>query len=477
MATRLRHLLQRMLRGRYAWALLPALVVGALALNNHQYYDLFLGYDMPQHFMNVHIIMQTGGLPTPENNPRDNYEAHQAPIYYILAAWVLIVGKPFFGDPMLHLMPAVLCALSLLWLALLAHVIEHVLRRVHGLVKALTLAVIMLMPMHIMARAMFGNDLPELMLGTLAAVALWRIVRSGRTHERGAWLRAAALCGLAVAFKNNGLVLAGTYLALAAALALRTRLRGYARHARGILRAAAWGVPLLLLPFAVNYLQTSRFLDDPIGAMGVRPPAQPRNQINHVRFLLSFDATLVLLPLAYEHGQRGYWSLHYVTLHSDYYNHWNTVAYRAWDVNALTAMPHRFPAPIARVNDLLLLQWLALPVTGVMGFGLLYAVYRCAFKWRYATRDGSLLLLLFTLVAHAAQIVRYLRYPYVEAVVIHARYLGFWWFFVFLFGIYALARVLRGRAIAQGFVVGIGACLLLAYCFIALRAFWLPPLW
>ncbi|MFN8371774.1 MAG: hypothetical protein U0694_02710 [Anaerolineae bacterium] len=466
-------LVQRLRRWRYAWAIAPVLLLGLLALNNHLYYNIFYGYDMPQHFLNVHVIRTTGSPPTPDNNPPDNYEAHQAPLFYILATWVLILSDPFVGDGMLYFMPVALLLLDVLWIGMMTHLIEHFLRRVHPLFKALTLLVVMLLPMHVMARAMFGNDLPVLMFGTLAAFALWRLAR-GRTLERGAWLRAAALCGFAVAFKNNGIVLFGSYLALAGFVVVHNLTRRHWRRTLRVFGYAALGLPLMLVPFLVNNYQTMQFLDDPIGAMGIIPTI-PDTPPDHVGFLLRFDPTLFLSPFAYKYGYRGYWSLEYVTLHSDYYNHWSSDAYNTWDANLLTAMPHRFAMPIARYNDLLLLQFLAVPVTFVMVFAVVHAAYRCLLHWRGAIRDGSALVLLFTVAAHAAQIVRYLSYPYVDAVVIHARYIGFLWFFLFIVGIYWLAKLLRSNRGWYGAVVGAGAALMAAYSFIALRAMWLPP--
>ncbi len=460
---------------RYAWAIVPVCIVGALSINTYLYYNLFYGYDMPQHFINAYVIRTTGSPPTPEYNPYDNYEAHQAPLYYILAAWVFIVGDPIVGDSMQRLMPFVLFALSMGWLLIMTNIIEQVLRHVHPLFKALTLLVIMLLPMHVMARGMFSNDLPVLIFGTLACMALWRLGRTGREKDLGAWLRAAALCGFTVAFKNNGVVLFGAYAALMCVIMLHKALWRRWNDVLTVGKYAALGIPLMLVPFLVNTYQTMRFLEDPFGAMGVRP-VMPSEPPDHLRFLLNFDPTLFLSPIAYKSGRAGYWSLQYVTLHSDYYNHWNSDAYLSWDYKLLTAVPHRFPMPITRYNDLQLLQYLAVPVTFIMVFGFVYACYRCVFRWRYAVRDGSVVVVIVTLVAHAAQMMRYLAYPYVDAVVIHARYIGFLWFFLFIAGIYGLHKVLRGNRGWRGVVAGAGAALLAAYCFVALRAMWLPPI-
>jgi hypothetical protein len=465
--------LQWLRHWRYTWAIVPVLIVSVLSINNHLYYNIFYGYDMPQHFLNAHIIRTTGGTVTPETNFPNGYEASQAPLFYIFSAWILVIGDPIVGDSMRGLMPVILLLISFIWLGIMVNLVERFLKRLNPLVKAITFTLMMLFPMHVMIRVMYSNDFPVLIFGMLAIMSMWRMVRTRREYELGAWLRSAALIGFAIMFKLNGIILMATYLGLAYFIAFHDVWR------RGnavwkVLIYSLVGLPLMVIPFVVNNYHNARFSDDPMGVYGVQE--RYVDMSIQLKFLTSFDFTLFQSPFAYLHGHRGYWSLEYVTLHSDYYNHWNSDAYLDSSYNnLLTSMAHRFPMPISRYTDLQLLQFLAVPVTFVMVFAFVYALYRCIFRWRYAVRDGSALVVMFTVACHSAQMIRYLRYPDVFAVIIHARFLSFLWLFLFIVGIYWLAKLGSHRGwfgtIASGMLVLFGA-----YCFIAFRAMWLPPI-
>ncbi len=452
--------------------LLPLLIVGALQVNNHLYYDLHISYDMPQHLDNTYSIMRTGQMPQPPLTPYQ-YEAHQAPLFYVFSAWILLAGEQVSPDPFREYMPAVLFVLAMLWSLIVILAIRQGLRRLPPLLRGLVATVVLVFPMNTRMTVMYGNDVPVVLFATLGIFTLWFMCRSNRLTDRTLWVRAAALCGLAGAFKVNGIVPIGVYgvmLMLVGGIAL-WRQGGQIRW-RSTLIVGAVSL-LMMIPISLNLLNTVYYIGNPVGAT---TPQRPMWEVVGTNFFTSFDTSIFDMPFAFGNGERSYWSLQYVTLHSDYYNHWNSRAYESYPAELMMPMPHRVPMPIAHVADGKQLQFLAVPITGLMLFGWGYAVYRVMRFPRRAMLDGSVVVVVFAVVAQAAQWIRFSGHAEIRAAVIHARYQGFLYGFLFMVGVLTLYRLLAQRGKIARQLIWLLAGVLLAYIFIAVRFMWLPPL-
>jgi hypothetical protein len=228
----------------------------------------------------------------------------------------------------------------------------------------------------------------------------------------------------------------------------------------------------MLVPWAFNSWHTTLYTGNPIGAT-----TEPRSMFGTVplSFFLSFDGRIFEHPFAFEAGSASYWTLQYVTMHSDYYNHWNSTAYDSLPPEARIDIGHRQPMPRERYALAQALQTLAVPVTGLMLLGLLYSAYRVVFRTRNAVRDGSLLVVLLFVVAQAAQLVRFGAYADVRSVLIHARYLAFLYIILLVAGMLAWWRLVGWRRTVVAWLGNVLiAAVLLAYAVVAYALLWLP---
>lgn len=457
---------------RYRWVILPLALITALLVNNRLYYDIFDGYDMPPHFNNVYSLMTTGQMPVPGASIYD-YEAHQAPFYYVLAAVTTKLAEPYFKESFQQFTVPLLLPVALGWVLILTWFVQRVMRHMPAVLKGSVLCVIALFPANVTSMIMFGNDLPVIMFGGWAAFSMWVMLRSGKQDRLGWWLWLAFLSSIAILFKTNGAILAATYGALAGYIVIAYCRKRYWRKAWKIVINASIGLPLMIIPLAYNMWHTSRYIDDPFGTLG---ETSPLSAYWYWEFFYRFDDTIFIKPWAYGPGEKSYWSMQYVTLHNDYYNHWNSSAYDSWPDNTLAWNLHRAPTPIDRYNLAIILQAVAAPVTLLIVFGFFYSLYRCLFKRRYALRDGSILVVLFTLVTQGAQILRFLHNPNVRAVVVHARYMGFLYPFLFVVGVTWFWRLTtRGAPAGKMLLAGLLAVTFLTYAFMAFKLMWLPP--
>jgi 4-amino-4-deoxy-L-arabinose transferase-like glycosyltransferase len=164
-----------------------------------------------------------------------SYEAFQPPLYYYAAAPVRVVaGGGITGVRALRLlgMALLLAAAWALWLLT---------REIAGPedaegVYALALVVLMF-PASVVRTVTVSNAAPELLLGTLTALALWR----GRERESGRWLLCAgALCAVGVATRLTFL----PFLPVLAVVALAgARRSGWRRAAIALALPAVFLAP------------------------------------------------------------------------------------------------------------------------------------------------------------------------------------------------------------------------------------------
>lgn len=452
--------------------LIPFVIVGTLHLNNARYYDLKLGYDMPQHLNNTLTLMQTGQMPPPPLTSR-TYEAHQAPIFYELSALILHIANIVVeGDSFTQVMPIILWVLGMLWVVLVAVFVIRSFRQILLPLRILMICVILLFPSNTIMSVMYTNDLPVTIFGSLSIWLLWLMCRTNRLTSKKLWFWSAIWAGLAMLFKLSGIIIVGTYSALAIYIVLSLLWHKHFTKARQVIVAASIGLPLMMTPWIINTRHATRYIDNIVGAT-----TESRYLWDAVTpsFFLSFDSDFFSMPFAYQSGSQSYWSLQFLTLHNDYYNHWNSITYKNYPAHQLVTVPHRDPMPFTRLTDAITLQYLALPITLIMVFGVGVSIYRIIIHNRFALRDGSVLVIIYIGVAQAAQFIRFAASPDIRAVLIHARYLGFIYSLAFLVGGWWLLRLTRQSKHARGIRLTF-ATLMFAYCFIAFRLMWLPPI-
>lgn len=456
----------------YAWVLLPLALILPLQLNNHLYYNILYGYDMPQHYNNTYFVQTTGTMPPAPMDP-GTYEAFQAPLYYILTAWVIRAGNLFSLDAMRQTMPAALLVAAIVWTLLAAALIQRTMRRAHWLWRALTLAVIMLFPMNVQLSVMFNNDLPLTALGFWGVLTLWLMLRSGRLLDRGRWLRAAAIIGLCTAFKANGSILIAVYVLLTMYVCgLYVWERRFATAAR-VVRISLIGLPLMLVPFLVDSWHSSGYGTN---VMGSQSEQYNLFSNQNITFFTSFDGTIFERPFGYGSGTGSYWTQQYITLHNDYLRFWLSDAYKTWPPSAMMPSSGFDQMPIELFNTAVILQYLAIPVTLVMAFAFFYALYRVIRKPYLALRDGSMVVVLVTVIAQGALLAAFYSYAMVQLSVIQARHLGFLYPFLFVVGMaYVWKLFLRRRNLFSALLSIFLSLNMVAYSYFALKLMWLPP--
>lgn len=467
--TVLRMPLIRLLRA-YAWAIVPLIVVTTVQINAHLRYNTLYGYDMGQHLYNTYVVFETGTMPPPPI-ASNNYQAFQAPLFYVLMALFIKLCGPWNFQGYYVAMALFLVTTG--WLLLTINREQHIMRRVPGILRALTVCVVMLFPTNVEMGSMFSNDLLVNVFMFLGLTLLWYMVRRGGILQRRLWLRAAAVIGLAVAFKSNGVIMLGVVLALAAYAALVYFLKHQPVLARRVIGMSALSVPLVLLPMAVNLWHTSHYISD--GLLGITLPEHVYIPPMPLSFLTTLDLSIFSNPFSYGPGEGSYWSMQYITLHNDYYNHWSSTAYNTYPRSIMYTPNHRSPFPLTHYADAKLIVWLGIPITAVMLFGFFYSLYRVIFRRRFALRDGSLLIVLVTLASEGAQIQRYMSFAVVRAVVVHARYSAFLYVALFVVGVTCLWKCFGYRKIA-GLVLFAGLIVVMsAYSYASVRLLWLPP--
>lgn len=464
---------------KISWAIIPLLVITIFQINNHLYYDLGQGYDADQHFVNSLVLLDTGQMP-PAPLTGTTYEAFQAPLFYILSAATIRFAQSLNINDLYVIAANALFVLSLAWLLLLIVLVQVAMRRVPGWIKALTVCVIMMLPVNIEASVMYSNDLPLIALGTLTAFTMWFMLRSGRYLRFKYWLRCALLVGITIMFKLNGIVLLATYLGLALYLMIDTMRHCKPRLSLRLLWMSAFGLPFMLIPFWLNTYHTMRYVNDPAGA--VIPRTDPT--VINTPFYVSFDTTIFQMPFAFEAGSGSYWSLQYVTLHGDYYNHWMlprlTERIRRQDPSVLIKAPHRWDFPYWHLNEAILLQYLGIPVTLLMALPLLVGLWQVFGDWIHrfrprlkAVRSGAILVILLIAAAQAAQFIRFVNYQDIRAVIIHSRFQAYCYGFLLVVGLNWYWRTIGRR---RGFLrdlltAGIGA-VLIAYTAVSFIFMW-----
>jgi len=472
MTVLLGHIRKRQSGKTFIALLIPLILAGALQLNNHLYYDLDLGYDMPMHFNNTMAIIDTGQMPPPPLLP-NTYEAHQAPAFYYLSAWILqITNYDFDWYTFIVIMPWVLYLVGMIWVILIANFVLRTIRPIPLFLRSLIICVVVLFPNNTIMSVMYNNDLSVTIFGALSVWTLWLMCRTNQLTSKSLWLRAALLAGLATLFKLSGLIIIGVYGALAAYIILQTLWQRHFEKARQVIIAASLGLPLMLIPWMYNSNHTSQYIESPLGVIGDAPYVW---DVVDPSFFLTFDLDIFDVPFAFETGKSSFWTLQFLTLHNDYYNHWNSSAYKDYPPYRLVEVPHRDPMPYTRLQDAVVLQYLAIPITLVMVFGVGVSLYRLIFRNRFALRDGSVVVLIYVGMSQGAQLVRFIAHPDIKGVIIHARHLGFIYGFMFIIGAWWLLKLTKHRRYGEILSLSL-ATFMLAYSLVAIRLMWLPPI-
>jgi tetratricopeptide (TPR) repeat protein len=208
--------------------LLAVIVCTRLAMFSHDMPDLprWLGFDAADHIAYVQFIQQNHALPL----PKDGWEMHQPPLYYLISAGLLdSIGRSASQPETLVPLRAVNGALGVVncWLILLC------LRRVFPgnlTAQVVGLLIAAFLPVHLCLSLYVGNDV---LAGTLATAAFYFLLRLLQSAEPPLWLHAAlglALGGAVLAKLTALPVVPACLLALAARPSGRqngTRLRAW----------------------------------------------------------------------------------------------------------------------------------------------------------------------------------------------------------------------------------------------------------
>jgi len=178
--------------------------------------------------------------------------------------------------------------------------------------------------MNTVATVMFTNDVAVIPLGAVTAFILWSMVRSGRHRDFKMWLRAGAIGGLCIASKLSGVVLLGTYTAVAIFVCFDYLYKRKYQTALKILMMASVGTFMMLVPYQLNTWHQSQYIDNPFGEVNSEARSGLFETVK-IPFFTTFDTTFFNEPFSWRFGigpgTQSYWSIQYVTLHSDYYNH------------------------------------------------------------------------------------------------------------------------------------------------------------
>lgn len=451
---------------------IPFIIVGILHLNNQFFYDLDFGYDFQQHHNNVYHIIHSGQMPQPPLN-RYIYEAFQAPLFYIVSSWFLKLSGDDITDKLFQSqIPTMLFFVGMIWVVLVSDFVLRYFRQITLPMRVLMICVVVLFPCNTIMSVMFNNDMPVTILGAVAIWTLWLMCRSNQLTSRRLWLRVAALTGLATLFKLSGVIIIATYVMLAVYIVLTMLQKHQCARAREVIVAASIGLPLMIAPWIINTIHTRRYVDNSFGVTFVTDPLW---EVVPPEFFLTFDFNIFHMPFAFENGSGSYWTLQFLTLHNDYYNHWNSDAYKTYPADSLVNMPHRDPIPHSRLLDAIILIYLAFPITGLMIFGFTISLRHVLFRPRLALRDGSIVIVLYTIMAQSAQLIRFVSHPDVRGVIIHARHLGFMYGFLLLIGVWQLIKFTKHHKHSKRIRLLL-ATTMIGYCFIAIRLMWLPPI-
>ncbi len=211
--------------GSRRWWLLVAglfFVAGAgLRLHNAWVYDIDMGFDAPQNWQYVEILLRTGRLPAPETG----WSTGHPPFFYAMAAGIaLLMG----GAGKSAVVVATRLASSVIGLLAVAALGLELHRREPGRSRRIALAVglVLVLPVHVMMSAMFSE---ELLTASLVSFCLLGLARD-LDGEADLPVRRAVLwgafAGLAWLTKLTGALaaLAGT---LACLLWARPRSRAW----------------------------------------------------------------------------------------------------------------------------------------------------------------------------------------------------------------------------------------------------------
>lgn len=302
---------------RPLWLILA--VYGLLAVLYAAYTPLWQAPDEPAHFNNIRVLATTGRLPVLQPGDYDEaylnalkaqgfpphlpitdlrYEAHQPPLYYLLATpvWWASEGLGLRGRVLL------LRLQSALWGAGVVVLVWVAARRLfpdRPRTAALAASFVAFLPMHLAMMAAVNNDgLSELLIAAVV-VRLLGHLDAPQTPTR-AWLLTGLLIGLALLTKFQTYFL----LPLAGTVALWQLVRGGRTALYGTL---AWPAPALFVPLPWWWRNVRVYgLGDPLGLQ--RHDAIVSGQPRTAEWIAQFGLTAYLERLG-EFTFKSFWGV------------------------------------------------------------------------------------------------------------------------------------------------------------------------
>jgi hypothetical protein len=456
----------------YGWSIPVLLVYTVLRVNALYNYDMSNSYDWGAHFVNTLSILNTGTMPD-ATNPYA-YQKFQAPLWYAMSAW-LMQNVGMAADKHGSTIPQTTFILSMIWAAVFVFTVQILMRRIQGLFKACVLAVLLFMPVNVLASAMDSNDLPSQVFMTIAVVLLLVMLRTRGEYQIKWWIRIGVFSGIAIAFKNTGVLLLAIYAVVAGAIILRDmRAKQWHKVGRVVLMSGVCSLLIFATWIPVTF-NVVRYGGHPFG-VAVEQPARKSWEFLRIRFLTTLDLSLFNFPFASDWGvgpgDESFWTVQHGLLHGDYYHQWRSVVWDSLPEGQRIRLNREELIIPTRFNTAVTLQLVAIPISLVMVLGFIVTVWRTLRNPRHALRDGSLLIAALIAIAQLGQFQLWLRYG--TSIVIQPRYSTFVYVLALIVGYVALYRAAKTGNIARIVLYFVSSCMI-AYTYLSFSFFWLPP--
>jgi hypothetical protein len=237
--------------------------------------------DEPAHFNYVRVLAETGSFPVLQQGDYDQvylekiksekfppelsvdsirYEAHQPPLYYVIAAPVYLVARALNLDIVLTLRLLNVCLV--LVLSLIAFRIFRYVFPANPLLRLVGVGILATLPMHIAMSAAINNDtLAEVVVAAILWISLLRL--QGKMDRRRFFLIGGLVYGIALLTKTT--IYSSIVLLIAAELGYQhifaarqgasvARLATVRPRMRAILASGKTLLPLFLISFALSIL-------------------------------------------------------------------------------------------------------------------------------------------------------------------------------------------------------------------------------
>jgi tetratricopeptide (TPR) repeat protein len=177
--------------------------------NNARLLPFHVGFDSKEHLKYINYIQEHRALPL----PTEGWEMYQPPLYYLVAAASLAVGKLSTNDPMSVFVLRLLGAFFGIAQFVFAFLSLRLLLPARAALVGLLLAVFL--PMHLYVAHYVTNEILAAALATVALYLCLRLLRSDKPHaSQFAWLGLAI--GASMLTKATGILLLPIALAAVA---------------------------------------------------------------------------------------------------------------------------------------------------------------------------------------------------------------------------------------------------------------------